>query len=89
MWKEIEQKTGEELLMHTGILVVGEKDAADFKSFVQTATDDVEYMEVAQIEERWPELKIGHRHDLAGMHDMKGGIVRAQKSLEIFKHLSE
>lgn len=44
LWKKMEEKSGEKLIIPTGILVVGPKDSPEFKEFKDTAAADVEFL---------------------------------------------
>ena len=49
MWAEMEEKSGEKLLMHTGSLVMGTRGSDKLAKFKRYATADVEYLDGKQM----------------------------------------
>jgi len=86
-WKELEEESGEELLVHTPVLTLGSIHAQFFKDVLDQFPDK-ELMTPEEISKKFPALKNIPEDYKGFLHD-ECGIVRARKALLTTKAMAE
>ena len=83
LWRELEQRTGEELLRITGLLMVGHEAAEVITGARQAAREHnlpLESLTAPQIRARYPMLRV--QDDEIGVYEPDGGVLDPEKSVE-------
>ncbi|CDW89687.1 n-methyltryptophan oxidase [Stylonychia lemnae] len=83
IFKEVENKTGKEILHGGGLLYMKKKDHPELNELQKYG----ERLTAAQIRERYPALKVPDY--LEGVFTKDAGVVRVKESLTLFKEQSE
>jgi len=84
-WDEIEQQSGEKLLLKTGGIMLGTEDASVVKgSLLSAETYDIayEYLHYADLQKRFPAFKPSQ--DTVGVLEKEAGILFPEKCIEAF-----
>lgn len=75
IWKEIERRVGEEILVKCGFLYVKRPDTKEFKEFLKYG----KRMTAKEIRERWSEFRVPDY--LEGAYSEEGGVVKVKVAL--------
>ena len=83
LWTELEHLTGTKLYHETGLLEVGPHDGVVVEGVVSAARQhhlQIEELAGAQIESRWPELRVPH--PLTGVYEQRAGYLLVEECVE-------
>lgn len=83
IWRDIEKKTGQELLTKGGLLYCKKPDHPDFKEYCRYG----ERLTADQINQRWPALNLPSY--LEGVFAHEAGVVKVKEALAAAKKLSQ
>ena len=87
LWKEMEEESGEKLLVSLPFLWMGSMQCGFFKEMVDVFTK-IKLLNADEIKEKFPAIK-NIPSDYKGLLTMDGGIVQAKKALKVGKDLAE
>mmetsp|Transcript_20786 Transcript_20786/g.23128 ORF Transcript_20786/g.23128 Transcript_20786/m.23128 type:complete len:223 (+) Transcript_20786:176-844(+) len=88
MWKDLEEETGQELLVEKTVLVVGSDKSQDYRESLEVNSDDIKVMSSMEIMKKYPAIK-NLPSNFTGFENGLGGIVNARKTLESTRKLLE
>jgi sarcosine oxidase len=81
LWRELEEETGEDLIIQLGGIDCGKDVASHVQALAQCGAE-YEVVSTASVEERWPRLRLYEDGD--AMFHPQGGIALADKALRAF-----
>src|SRR5690349_3735259 len=82
LWRDLEQRSGEELLRITGLLMAGTEGAEVVSGSANTARKygmAVEYLTAPDIRKRYPSLRV--RDEEVGVYESSGGVVFPERAI--------
>lgn len=83
LWRELEHRTGEQILITTGALMFGSPDSEVVAGSRQVAEDfdlaHERYDDAGEMRRRWPQFAFTESH--AGLLDRDGGVLRPEQAI--------
>ncbi|OXM86208.1 N-methyl-L-tryptophan oxidase [Paenibacillus rigui] len=86
LWRELEQVSGEPLVIRSGVLNLGPAKAPGLEAKLQRAADyklAVEALDAAAMESRWPGLQLPDSY--IGVYEKEAGYVRSEACVRAFR----
>lgn len=89
LWRELEYTSGEELLLSTGLLMVGKESSEVVSGSLRAARTyalPVEELGAADIRARYPSLRLGDEE--VGVFEREGGVVFPERAIRVHLELA-
>lgn len=86
LWKELEDKSGKQLFLKTGVLNIGSKEHSFIQNVIESAKEfdlSIEVYKADEVKEKWPGILLPK--DFIGCFEPSAGVLRVENCIDAYK----
>ncbi|REK76837.1 N-methyl-L-tryptophan oxidase [Paenibacillus paeoniae] len=90
LWNELEQATGKQLFLKTGVLSIGQSDSESIHNIISSAKRyslSLDVLDANEVQKRWPGITIPS--DFMGCFEPASGVLKCEACIEAYQELAE
>jgi N-methyl-L-tryptophan oxidase len=90
LWNELENVTGRQLFLPTGVLNVGDEQSDFIQNIIsssKTYSLPLDVLDASEVNKRWPGISISH--DYIGCFEPTSGVLNCEECIEAYRELAE